>query len=166
MGRCFRQAVVTMMKSYIMQASLQFPVQLLLLDPVIVLRHPDASSVIVLRHPDASSSHCPQTPRRQLQSVQAPQYTSKPLRSPPWDHAQVPRLLQGRFASEFEQDGGARASWPREFSSSIIPCELSRLAECCMLGLEANGVGRGITVMTVLCAFVPPVSVVTVESSL
>ena len=49
MGRCSRQAVVTMKKSHIMPASSQFPVQLWLLA--------------------ARSSHCPQTPRCQLQSL-------------------------------------------------------------------------------------------------
>lgn len=87
MGRCSRQAVVTMKKSRILQASSQFLVQLLLLA--------------------ARSTHCPQTPRCQLQSVQTPQSTSRPLRSSPWVQTKVLRLLQGRFASEFEEDGGA-----------------------------------------------------------
>ena len=45
---------------------------------------PTPASVTVLSHSDTSSSHCPKSPRRQLQSVQAPQSTSRPLRSSPW----------------------------------------------------------------------------------
>ena len=64
------------------QASSHFPVQLLLLLPIIVL-----------------------TPRCQLHSVQAPQSTSKPSRSS--RQAQVPHLLEGHFASEFQQNSEA-----------------------------------------------------------
>jgi hypothetical protein len=71
------------------QASSQFPVHLLLLA--------------------ARSSHFPQTPWCQLQSVQVTQPTSKPSWSSPQTHAQVPQLLQGRFASEFQQCGQERA---------------------------------------------------------
>jgi len=67
----------------------------------------------------APSTQLPQTPWRQLQSVQAPQSTSKPRWSSPEDQAQAqaqaqasaqaqvsaqaPQHLQGRFASKSGQ---------------------------------------------------------------
>jgi len=70
--------------------SSQFPIQMLLLA--------------------ARSAHFPQTHWCQRQSVQANQPTSKPSRSSPQAHAQVPQLLHGRFSSDFQQCGQERAT--------------------------------------------------------
>ena len=89
----------------------QFPVQLLLLA--------------------ARSSHCLQTPLCQLQSLQAPQSPSTPLRPSLQDHVQVTLLLQGPFASEFQQDGQAwvpdRGSSTTRRSRQHLTYKLSRL---------------------------------------
>ena len=99
--------------------------------PINVLRHPDATfsqssspsepphskqptSVQLLLLAASSNKH-PQTPWCHLQSVQAPRSTSQPSRSSPYAQAQAPELLQGRFASWFQQDG---RTWASDHESS------------------------------------------------
>ena len=85
-----------------------------------VAMHKCLKTTEVRRHKDlffpsiSSSQHTPSVAaaRCSFQSVSSDTLTtasvsptSKPSRSSPYAQAQVPRLLQGRIASEFQQDG-------------------------------------------------------------
>jgi hypothetical protein len=72
------------------------------------------------------------TPRCQLQSVPAPQSTSKPSRSS--RQAQVPQLLYGRFAYEFQQN---REAEDPDHGSSATRINLGNVTyvRICALGL-------------------------------